>query len=207
MDHHAVRSFLRDVEAERDRYATLATSIRAILDGEMVESADSRQPETPGKKREARPPLPAIKRKPSALLPKPKESHLTTVKPPGSAKAGNRVIDRTIAALRKRGKPMGVLDIARAIEHPPQSLQQCLASYVKQGLIIHTGRAQFGLPEHVEKGNGKETPVGNGETASAPAFQPYHHVEKYRSGYRCSLCHEFGDDLDGFDKFCRGGAA
>jgi hypothetical protein len=191
MDHQTVRAFLADVEAERDRYATLATSIRAILDGEVVAVVAPPIASSSVPKRGPRPPLPA------KVAPKQFMRQSKPIKSPSSARAGDRVIDRTIAALTKRGRPMSVVEIAREIGHSAGTLQQCLTAYVKRGLIAHTGRAEFGLPEHA-KGNGKAAPT------PAPEFSIYHHVEKHGRGWLCTRCDEVRAEINDFDGFTCG---
>jgi hypothetical protein len=121
------------------------------------------------------------------------------------------VIDRTVEALRKAGKPMTIEALAKTIGHRRESLQQCLAGYVKRGVLDHTGRAEFGLPAP-SRGNGAEVvkrPAAADDLNGGvePRFSALHLPEPYRGGYRCSRCHEYHHAPEGFEGYCAGEAA
>jgi hypothetical protein len=195
MDYSAVRRFLSDLESEH--IEAEISALKSFLDGVARPSGGGGPvAKRTGSDREAQPPRPTIKRKQVAVPTKSKQPPMPAVSPPGRVAAGTRVIDRTLSALRYAGKPMSVADIAYAIGHRASNLQQCLASYVSKGLLVHTGRAHFGLPEHT-RGNGKEasTAKPNGE------FNPHHHVEKHRNGWICVRCDEVRQSMDDFESF------
>lgn len=211
MERAKIQAMLLDLDAERNRIDRAIRALSEMIGAEVPPSVGKPAEGTPSGgaagKREAVPARAARRLAPgkyggkggatnSAPSPAPKHSGRNH-----PAMPAGRVIDRTLEALRKAGKPVHIGELARLIGHNPQTLQQCLAGYVKRGVLAHTGRAEFGLPQ-TAAAVVKRPAESDLDGGVEPRFSLLHLPEPYRGGFRCSRCKSYHPRPEDFDTYC-----